>query len=825
MGSPESIKKKLIVIGNGMAGARTVEEILARGGAEQFEITVFGDEPYGNYNRILLSNVLNGSQDSSEIFLNGLGWYQENGITLRAGARVDVIARPHKAIHCDDGNWYPYDKLLIATGSRPSIPPIAALRKPNGEFRPGVFVFRTLDDCRKIAEYAAKCRRAAVIGGGLLGLEAARGLINHGVEVHVIHLLGHLMEQQLDPQAGAILKHTIEGMDIKVHLKKLTKAALGENEITGLAFEDGSTLECDMIVIATGITPNSEMGSRWGLTTERGIIVDDQLRTSDPDIYAVGECAQHRGRVYGLVAPLWEQAKVLADHITGADCEAAYEGSKIATKLKVMGVELASMGVIAEDGEHEDVVQFMEPKRGVYKKLIIRDGRLVGGILMGDISKAAYLMQAFDRGIRLPEERLSLLFDTGAPSARVTFDEMPDNVQICNCNGVSKGAIMQCVAAGKRSLKSVMETTRAGTGCGSCKAIVGELVEWSCKGQVEEDPSLHYYVPAIPLAKPDLVKAIRERNLKSVSAVFAALADGKDDPASKPGLASLLRTIWSGEYEDERDARFVNDRVHANIQNDGTFSVIPRIYGGVTSPDELRRIADVAEKYNARMVKITGGQRIDLLGLKKSDLPAIWSDLGMPSGHAYTKAFRTCKTCVGTEFCRYGVGDSTALGIKIEKRFQGIESPHKMKLAASGCPRNCAEATVKDLGAVAVENGWQVYVGGAAGATVRAADLLATVKTHDEVLMLMGRFMQYYRENARYGERSYGFVARVGLERLRSILIDDSEGQAARLDREIEAAVAAYRDPWTEGRHPHEPTQFAEAPAIRNESEAAGAAV
>lgn len=825
MGSPESIKKKLIVIGNGMAGARTVEEILARGGAEQFEITAFGDEPYGNYNRILLSNVLNGSQDSSEIFLNGLGWYQENGITLRAGVRVDVIARPHKAIHCDDGNWYPYDKLLIATGSRPSIPPIAALRKPNGEFRPGVFVFRTLDDCRKIAEYAAKCRRAAVIGGGLLGLEAARGLINHGVEVHVIHLLGHLMEQQLDPQAGAILKHTIEAMDIRVHLKKLTKAVLGDNEVTGLAFEDGSTLECDMIVIATGITPNSEMGSRWGLTTERGIVVDDQLRTSDPDIYAVGECAQHRGRVYGLVAPLWEQAKVLADHITGADCEAAYEGSKIATKLKVMGVELASMGVIAEDGEHEDVVQFMEPKRGVYKKLIIRDGRLVGGILMGDISKAAYLMQAFDRGIRLPEERLSLLFDTGAPSARVTFDEMPDNVQICNCNGVSKGAIMQCVAGGKRSLKSVMETTRAGTGCGSCKAMVGELVEWSCNGQVEEDPSLHYYVPAIPLAKPDLVRAIREQNLKSVSAVFDALADGKDDPASKPGLASLLRTIWSGEYEDERDARFVNDRVHANIQNDGTFSVIPRIYGGVTSPAELRRIADVAEKYNARMVKITGGQRIDLLGLKKSDLPAIWSDLGMPSGHAYTKAFRTCKTCVGTEFCRYGVGDSTALGIKIEKRFQGIESPHKMKLAASGCPRNCAEATVKDLGAVAVENGWQIYVGGAAGATVRAADLLATVKTHDEVLTLMGRFMQYYRENARYGERSYGFVARVGIERLRSILIDDSEGEAARLDREIEAVVAAYRDPWTEGRHPHDTTQFADAAPIRNESEAAGAAV
>ncbi|MGH7933361.1 MAG: nitrite reductase large subunit NirB [Candidatus Binataceae bacterium] len=817
MGITDSCKKKLVVIGNGMAGARTIEEILARGGAAQFDITVFGEEPYGNYNRILLSNVLNGSQDPSEIFLNGLNWYDEHGIELRAGVRVDVIARPHTAIHCDDGNWYQYDKLIIATGSRPSIPPIAALRKPNGEFRPGIFVFRTLDDCRKIADYAAKRHRAVIIGGGLLGLEAARGLLNRGVEVHVVHLLGHLMEQQLDPQAGAILKHTIEGMGIRVHLKKLSKAVLGDNEVSGLAFEDRETLECDMIVIATGITPNAEIGSRWGLTTERGIVVDDQMRTSDPDIYAVGECAQHRGRVYGLVAPLWEQAKVLADHITETDRAAAYQGSKLATKLKVMGVELASMGVIAPDGDHEDVVQFMEPKRGVYKKLIIRDGRLAGGILMGDISKAAYLMQAFDRGIRLPDERLSLLFDTGAPSPEVTFDEMPANVQICNCNGVSKGAIVQCAANGTRSLKGVMESTRAGTGCGSCKTLVKELVEWACKGQVAEDPSLHYYVPGIPLTKPDLVKAIHEHDLKSVSAVFNTLADGRDDPVSKPGLASLLRTIWRDDYEDERDARFVNDRVHANIQNDGTFSVVPRIYGGVTSPAELRRIADAAEKYQARMVKITGGQRIDLLGIRKQDLPAVWRDLGMPSGHAYTKAFRTCKTCVGTDFCRYGVGDSTRLGIQIEKRFQGIESPHKMKLAASGCPRNCAEATVKDLGVVAVENGWQVYVGGAAGSTVRAADLLATVKTHDEVLTLMGRFMQYYRENARYAERSYGFVERLGIERLRTLLVEDSEGEAARLDQEIEAAIAAYRDPWIEGRQPYEPGQFAEATAVENE--------
>ena len=803
-------RRKLIVIGNGMAGARTVEEILQRAGGDQFDITVFGDEPYGNYNRILLSNVLNGSQDASEIFINGLEWYADNGVTLHAGARVDVIGRPHKAIHCDDGNWYPYDKLIIATGSRPSIPPIAALKLPSGEFRPGIFVFRSLDDCRLIAGYAAKCRRVAVIGGGLLGLEAARGLLNHGVDVHVVHLLGHLMEQQLDPSAGGILKNTIEAMGIKVHLKRLTKAVLGDAEVTGLAFEDGTTLECDMIVIATGITPNAEIGSRSGLTTERGIVVDDQMRTSDPDVYAVGECAQHRGRVYGLVSPIWEQARVLADHITGVNPTAVYEGSKLSTKLKVMGVELASMGVITADGENEDVVQFMEPRRGIYKKLIIRDGVLAGGILMGDISKAAYLMQAFDRGIKLPDERLSLLFDTGAPSVPATLDEMPDSVQICNCNGVSKGKITACVLSGKRSLKGVMDATRAGTGCGSCRGLVGEILKWAADGQLDEDPSIHYYVPGIPLTKPELIRAISERNLRSVSAVFAALAGGVEDPGSKPGLASLLNTLWSAGYDDERDARFINDRVHANIQKDGTFSVIPQIPGGVTNPAQLRRIADVAEKYNVPMVKLTGGQRIDLLGVNKDDLPRIWADLAMPSGFAYSKRYRTCKSCVGTDFCRYGVGDSTTLAIKIEKTFQGIDSPGKLKLATAGCPRNCSEAMVKDLGAVAIEGGkWEIYVGGAAGSTVRKGDVLCVVETHEEVVRHMARFIQYYRENAKYLERTYGFVERVGIAKIRSVVVDNSEGIVERLDEGIRAAQAAYRDPWTtEASAPVTPNQF-----------------
>jgi nitrite reductase (NADH) large subunit len=816
-------KRRLVVVGNGMAGARTVEEILARGGGDQFEITMFGDEPYGNYNRILLSNVLSAVQDVHGIFLNPLGWYAANGITLHAGVRVMEIIRPSRIAVDEDGREIPYDQLIIATGSRSFIPPLAGLRTPDGLDKPGVYGFRGIDDCNQIMAQATKSRIAAVIGGGLLGLEAARGLINYGCEVHIINLAAHLMSQQLDAQAGAILKKTIEAMGIHVHLKKKTMAVLGEEKVTGLAFADGTALDCDMVVIAAGITPNREIGVRSGLTVERAIVVDDHMRSiDDPDIYAVGECAQHRGRVYGLVAPLWEQAKVLADHLTGRNPSAAYHGSKLATKLKVMGVELTSMGVIEPEHEQDEVVQFSEPKRGTYKKVIVRDGRLIGAILLGDMNKAAYLTQAFDRGTPLPEERLSLLFDLATPGKQVTLAEMSEELQICNCNGVAKGDLGRCVASGKRSAKAVMETTRAGMGCGSCKGMVQELVTWFCEGQEEEDPSVHYYVPGVPLSKIELIQAIREQSLRSVSAVFNALAGGQEDASSKPGLASLLRILWGADYVEERDARFINDRVHANIQKDGTFSVIPAIPGGVTSPAQLRRIAEVAEKYRVPMVKLTGGQRIDLLGLKKEDLPAVWKDLGMPSGHAYGKSYRTCKSCVGTDFCRFGLGDSTALAIKIEQRFQGLESPGKMKLATAGCPRNCSEAIVKDLGAVAVEGGkWEIYVGGAAGSHVRRGDLLCVVDSHEEVIKYMSRFIQYYRKNAKYLERSYSFVERIGIEKLRAILVEDREGIAAGLEQELEASMAAYRDPWLEASTPATANQFAAALPARADGDLA----
>lgn len=812
----EGVRRRLVVIGNGMAGARAVDEILRRGGGGMFDVVMFGDEPYGNYNRIMLSGVLAGQENPTDIVINPLDWYAENDIDLRAGVRVARIDRAARVVVDAAGGRTPYDVLVLATGSHAFVPPIPGLTR-DGRLRPGAFAFRTLDDCEAITHHAAGCRSAAVIGGGLLGLEAARGLMCQGLEVHVVEAAPHLMVQQLDAAPAEMLARTLRGMGIGVHTGTMTGEVVGDDRITGLRFADGGRLECEMVVVAAGIRPNAGLAADCGLTVERAVVVDDAMRTiDDPDIHAIGEVAQHRGRVYGLVAPLWEQARVLADRLTGADPGAVYEGSKLATKLKVMGVDLAVMGLKAPETDDDEEIVFSDPRRGVHTSVVIRDGRLVGATLLGDVGRAGLLTQAFDRSSPLPEDRRELLFDLGGPAQAATPAAMPDDAQVCNCNGVTKGAITRCVAAGTRTVTGVMRETRAGTGCGSCRSLVAECVGLAAGGEVEDDPSAHWYVPGVPLTREELVDAIRSRNLRSVSAVFDALADGRDDPGSKMGLTSLLRGIWGAdELGDERDARFINDRVHANIQGDGTFSVVPSIPGGVTSAAELRRIADVADRYRVRMIKITGGQRIDLLGVSKDDLPNVWRDLGMPSGHAYGKSFRTVKSCVGTEFCRFGLGDSTTLAVRLEERFRGVEAPAKLKLAVAGCPRNCSEALVKDVGVVAIDGGrWEVYVGGAAGATVRRGDLLCTLETPDEVMTITGRFMQYYRENARWLERTYDFVPRVGLEHLRDVVVDDTLGIAARLDAAMRRTLDDYVDPWLERDRPATAGQFASAIAV-----------
>ena len=798
-------KPRLVVIGNGMAGARFVEDVLAFD-RDRFAVTVFGDEPHGNYNRILLPEVLNGTHDAKDIMLNPLAWYDENGVALRAGERVASIDRAAKVVHTAAGREQPYDILVLATGARPVVPPMT------GTHTPGVFAFRNLDDCAKIHQYSQGRTRVAVIGGGLLGLEAARALHDIGLRVTVVHRSGTLLSAQLDAQGGAALRHAIEGMGIAVVTDAQTTDILGETEVTGLRFADGHVLATDMVVLSAGIRPNAGLAEGCGLEVGKGIVVDDQLRTSDPSVFAVGECVEHRGVTYGLVAPVWEQTKVLARVLTGADPEHAYLGSKSATKLKVMGVEVVSAGRVTDVRDGDEVVTYTEPARGVYKKVIVRANKVVAACVVGDADGFDEMSRLFNGGGDAPERRADLLFPRPASgAAEMSLADLPDGYQVCDCNGVSKATICDAIRAGKCTVPGVGKATRAGNGCGSCKKTIEGLIK-AVAGAVKADPAEAWYVPAVALDKPALVAAIRERNLRSVSAVLAELGHA-DDEKSKMGLSSLLKSMWHGDFVDERDSRYVNDRVHANIQKDGTFSVIPRMYGGVTTADDLIRLGEVAKKYNVPMVKVTGGQRIDLLGIKKEDLPGVWRDLDMDCGFAYAKAFRTCKTCVGIDYCRFGTNDSTALGIAIEKRFQGFEFPAKMKMAVSGCPRNCAESTVKDVGVVATEGGdWEILVGGAAGAHVRKTDVLCRVKSKDECIKIVGRFLQYYRENAKWLERTYDFVPRIGLETVKQIVVEDSLGIGERLDAEIEATATNWIDPWrAEAEKPAYSGQF-EAP-------------
>ena len=797
-------KPKLVILGNGIAAARLAENLLGRN--HPYDITIIGGEPHGNYNRILLSNVLNGSQSPDEIVMNPHQWYADNAIDL-LHAWVTGLDAAKKQVILHDARRIPYDLLVLATGSRPFVPPIP------GTDLYGVYTFRTLDDCTSIAKFAKKSKVAAVIGGGLLGLEAAKGLMTHGAAVHVVEMAPHLMAVQLDPAGGAILGQTVANLGVTVHTAKATTALLADEgrRVSGVQFKDGSTLPCDMVVISAGIRPNVEIAREAGLTVERAIVVNDQLQTSDPAIFAVGECAQHRGKTYGLVAPIWDMCTVLADVLTTGDFQnsefriqnsSSYTGSITATKLKVMGVNVAGMGE-KDPQPGDELIRFEDAAGGVYKKLIVRNNKLVGAILVGETDAYNDLSSKLHSAADLPPRRSELLFPAPASNeAAFSIADMPDTKQVCDCNGVCKSKITDAIKAGKTTVAAVGKATRAGTGCGSCKKIIKDLI-LAVAGEVKADPAEAYYVPAIPLDKPTLRIEIEKRQLRAVSQVMTALAT-KDCEKSKMGLAILLRAIWGKDYIDERDCRFVNDRMHGNIQKDGTFSVIPRIYGGVTTADELIKIGAVAKKYHVPTVKLTGGQRIDLLGIKKEDLPAVWADLGMVSGYAYTKAFRTCKTCVGSDWCRFGTNDSTALGIAIEKKFQGLETPAKVKMAVSGCPRNCAESTTKDVGIIATEGGeWEIFVGGACGVSVRKGDTLCRVQSQEQALRITARFMQYYQEHARYLERTYDFVPRITIEKLRAILIEDTEGLCAGLDQRIAEYIGATFDPWVKDPQSH----------------------
>ena len=788
--------KRLVVVGNGMAGMACVEQILKY--EPTFRITVFGDETHANYNRVMLSSVLAGERSPDEIVINSLDWYRRNEIDLHVGVRIVDVDPVGKTVTGDDGSVTPYDTLLLATGSSAWMPPIKGLDKE------GVFTFRTLDDTRALLNRAGPDTEAIVIGGGLLGLEAARGLQVRGCRVTVVHLMGTLMERQLDPSGGRFLMAKMKELGIRVLLGRSTASIRGDHRAEGVELADGEHLDASLVVVAAGIRPNVELARRAGLTVKRGIVVSDFMETSNPDVFAVGECVEHRGVCYGLVAPLYEQGKVLAATISGHRGP-AYIGTVQAAKLKIVGVDVFSAGDVADDGA--EPVRYEDPSLGVYKKVALRDGKLAGVILVGDTSDSHRYMDWLRSGGDLADRRRHLLFPPPSADAGLDVAEMAESATVCGCVGVTKGAIIQAIhERGVNTLSQLKESTRASTGCGSCTSLCQELLR-AVAPEFEEEKK-KTICACVPFAEDRLRDILRSQKLRSVQEVLEIYGNGVGCEICKPALSYMLDMLWCGDHDEDRSARFINDRVHANIQKDGTFSVVPRIRGGVTSPEELRRIADVAEKYHVPMVKITGSQRIDLLGIKKADLPKVWADLGMPSGQAYTKGVRMVKTCVGTEFCRFGTQHSTAAGIEMERRFEQLYTPHKVKMGAVGCPRNCAEATVKDIGLIGVEGGWQVVVGGAAGKSVRKADLLATVETTEQALEAAELFFQYYRENANYLERTYDFVERLGIEKVRKETVYATETVRAGLLDRLAKSKARSRDAWLEGQAPRHPTQF-----------------
>ncbi len=803
------MKENLVLIGNGMAGVRTLEEVLKLE-PEKYSITVFGEEPYGNYNRIMLSPVLASEKTIDEIMLNDEQWYADNNITLHKGIKVTEINRARREVIGEDGTTAPYDRLIIATGSTPFMLPIP------GADKYGVIGFRDIGDVDTMLEASEHYKNAVVIGGGLLGLEAANGLMKQGMDVTVIHIMDRLMERQLDKPAAKMLQKSLEKRGMKFLMEHATEEILGDDRITGLRFNDGAQIEADLLVMAVGIKPNITLAQESGLHCERGIVVNDTMQTFDPRIYAIGECVQHRGITYGLVAPLFEQAKVAANHLAEHGI-GRYEGTVTSTKLKVTGIELFSAGDFSGD-EHTEEMVFQDIARGSYKKLVVRDNRIIGAVLYGDAIDGTWYFQMMKDGADISDFRNTILFgqhhlgDSGhGDETRVAA--MADSAEICGCNGVCKGDIVNAITEKKLfTLDDVRAHTKASASCGSCTGLVESLLAQTIGGDYEDAPSKKPMCGCTDYTHDQVRSGMVQHELKTMPAVrdFFEWKTPDGCPACRNALNYYLMCAWPEEYEDDGQSRFINERAHGNIQKDGSYSVVPRMFGGLCTPSDLRAIADVADKYDVPEMKVTGGQRIDMFGIRKEVLPAMWKDLseaGFVSGHAYGKAMRTCKTCVGDTWCRMGTQDSTGLGVKLEELTWGSWMPHKYKLAVSGCPRNCAEATIKDFGVVCVDSGYELHVGGNGGIKVRVTDFLAKVETEEEVLEYCGAFSQLYREDAHYLERTAPWVERVGLKKIKKAIIDDAENRKALHARFLISQKPAQIDPWkahAEGKNANE---------------------
>jgi nitrite reductase (NADH) large subunit len=792
-------KQKLVVVGNGMAGIRAVEELL-KIAPDLYDITVFGAEPHPNYNRILLSPVLAGEQTIDQIILNPLSWYEENGITLHKGVKVMAVDRAKRIVIGEGDVQAPYDRLLLATGSNPFILPVP------GKDLQGVISYRDIADTQAMIEAAKFYKKAVVIGGGLLGLEAANGLMLRGMDVTVVHIMPWLMERQLDEHAGKLLQRSLEARGIRFEIGANTEALIPDKDsrVMAVRFKDGREIPADLVVMAAGIRPNTALAETMGLHCHRGIVVNDTMQTTtDPRIYAVGECAAHRGIAYGLVAPLFEQGKVCATHLAEFGI-GRYSGSTTSTKLKVTGIDLFSAGHFM-GGEGAEEIVLNDPFGGVYKKLVIQNDKLVGACLYGDTVDGSWYFKLMREGRKIADIRDKLMFgesnigDTGH-EGNTRAAAMADSDEVCGCNGVAKGAICKAIREkGLFTLDEVKKHTKASASCGSCTGLVEQLLMFTAGGDYSKAPTKKAMCGCTDHSHQEVREAIKAQHWLTIDEVYRGMnwRTPNGCASCRPAINYYLLSTWPKEAEDDPQSRFINERSHANIQKDGTYSVIPRMWGGMTSADELRRIANAVDKFKIPAVKVTGGQRLDLLGVKKEDLPAVWQDIGMPSGHAYAKALRTVKTCVGSQWCRFGTQDSTKMGQDLERALWRMYAPHKVKLAVSGCPRNCAESGIKDVGVIGVDSGWEIYVAGNGGIKTEVAQFLCKLKTAEEVLEYSGAFLQLYREEGWYLERTVHYVGRVGLDYVKKKILDDAACRQALWER-LQFSLDGEPDPWFE---------------------------
>jgi nitrite reductase (NADH) large subunit len=790
-------KQRIVIIGNGMVGHRFIEELVNSDKSADFEVITFCEEPRYAYDRVHLSSFFSGST-AQDLSIVDDGFYEDNGVTIHLGDKAISIDRKTKTVYSQKGQTFQYDKLILATGSYPFVPPVP------GHDREGCFVYRTIEDLEAINTAGSTAKTGTVVGGGLLGLEAAKAIKDLGLETHVVEFAPRLMAVQVDEGGGAVLRSKIEELGVKVHSSKNTiNITDGESTVHRMEFEDGETLETDLIVFSAGIRPRDELARDSGLELgpRGGITINNQCQTSDADIYAIGECALWNQRIFGLVAPGYTMAKVAVSHLTGG--EEAFTGADMSTKLKLMGVDVASFGDAHGQTSGSHSYTYVDEPEGIYKKMVVSaDGKhLLGGVLVGEADAYGNMLQMVLNDIELPEyPDVLILPDRDGSAAVLGVDALPDGAQICSCNNVSKGDLCAAVQAGCTSVGSLKAETNAGTGCGGCVALLTQVMNSEMEKlgmQVNTDLCEHF-----PYTRQDLYNLVRVEEIKSFDALIEKHGKGKGCEICKPTVGSILASCWNDYILEKPHSGLqdTNDRYLANMQKDGTYSVIPRIAGGEITPQQLTVLGTIGTKYGL-YTKITGGQRIDFFGARLEQLPDIWKELvdaGFESGHAYAKALRTVKSCVGSTWCRYGVADSVGLAIELENRYKGLRAPHKIKFGVSGCTRECAEAQGKDVGVIATENGWNLYVCGNGGMKPRHADLFASDLDKSTLIKYIDRFLMFYVRTADRLQRTSVWMENMegGLDYLQQVVIDDKLGLGDQLEEEMSHVIDTYQCEW-----------------------------